>query len=235
MTTIGIYGGGRMAEAVFSRASAFPEYQVSAIISRTPVTWAGTVPQYDSPDRLESGLDVLIDFSLPDGTLAAAQWCAKTGTALLSGTTGLAAEHLGAIEEAAVSTAVLSSANLSTGIALVRHLAEELSRMSGEHVDVHIEDTHHVHKKDAPSGTALMLGGAITAIRGQDEIKYSSHREGEEIGRHVVRFSMPGEDVEIIHQAHKRSIYALGALNVAGWLASQGPGMYDLRNFLESR
>lgn len=235
MTAIGLHGGGKMAEAVFRQACAYDHMPIKAVISRAAVNWAGDIPQFRSLDDLEHDLDVIIDFTLPAGLQSAAKWCAKTGTALLSGTTGLDDETRRAMGQAAETVSVLHSVNLSTGITLVKHLAEEVSRILGEHVEIEIEDTHSVHKKDAPSGTALMLGEAITAIRGNGDIGFSSIREGEEIGRHLLRFKLAGEHIEIVHQANNRSIYAQGALQAADWLASQPIGMYSSGDYLAPR
>lgn len=235
MTAIGLHGGGKMAEAIFRQARASDHMPIKAVISRTAVHWAEDIRQFRSLDDLEFELDVLMDFTLPAGLQSALRWCAKTGTALLSGTTGLDNESKRALGQAAETIAVLYSANLSPGITLVKHLAEEASRILGEQVEIEIEDTHHVHKKDAPSGTALMLGEAITAIRGKGDIGFSSIREGEEIGRHLLRFKLDGEQIEIVHQADNRSIYARGALQAANWLAGQPIGMYSSGDYLASR
>jgi 4-hydroxy-tetrahydrodipicolinate reductase len=101
---------------------------------------------------------------------------------------------------------------------------------------VEIEDIHHQWKKDAPSGTALMLGEAISAQRDSlnEDIDYSSIREGEAIGEHKITFHMDGEEFDLVHRAHDRKIYALGALTAGKWLFRQPPGLYSASNWLAS-
>ena len=234
MTLIGLHGGGNMVEAIFRQAEGREDIQVAAIISRSPVPWSGDTPQYPSLENLAADIDVLIDFTLPDGLQSAARWCAKNRTPLLSGTTGLDEQQQGCLPEAARSVAVLHSANLSLGMGLLQRLVEEAARVLGDTADITIEDVHHIHKKDAPSGTALMLGGAIAEFCPHGDITYNSKREGEVIGRHVVRFSLADEQIELSHTAENRSIYATGALHAALWLANQKPGFYTNIDYLDS-
>ena len=232
MISVGLHGGGKMAKAIFTSASDLPDCRIAAIVSRTTVPWSNQVPQFDQVEKCDVNLDVLIDFSLPEGTRAAAGWCQHSGVALLSGTTGLGDAEQAAVELTAQSVPVLHAANLSTGVAIVKYLVEELSRLSGSEVAVEIEDTHHIHKKDAPSGTALLLGDSIRSIRGPGQITYNSVREGDDIGKHKVRFKLANEDIEIIHQSWDRKIYASGALQAAHWLVGQEPGMYAMSDVL---
>jgi 4-hydroxy-tetrahydrodipicolinate reductase len=167
----------------------------------------------------------------------ACSWCAETGTALLSGTTGLQAGDKDALEVAARSVPVLWAPNLSIGINLVQQLVVQMASVLGHEATIEIEDIHHAGKKDAPSGTALMLADAAARARGDhdtDEIVMSSIREGDETGRHQVRFNLPGEQIEITHHAGNRSIYAIGALQASRWLPAQNAGLYTAADFLKS-
>ncbi len=242
MTAIGLHGGGMMAQEIARLASTQENIQIQAIVSRTGITWAREVPVYPSLEDLHQDIDVLVDFTQPGGLQSACQWCARTDTPLLSGTTGLTDSHKQALEQAARSVAVLWSANLSIGINLVRLLAEQAASSLGHDAEIAIEDIHHAHKKDAPSGTALMLAAAVASARGEvkggsadDDIVLTSVRRGEEIGRHSVRFTLADEQIEISHSAGNRSIYAKGALAAADWLARQNIGLYTASDYLLSK
>jgi 4-hydroxy-tetrahydrodipicolinate reductase len=199
--------------------------------------WDTDTPWYSRLDDLPELPDLLIDFTLPQGTLAAADWCARQGVALLSGVTGLPEEVRSALRRTAGRVPVLWSPNLSLGVNLLAELAERAAAVLDRRTPVLIQDIHHQWKKDAPSGTALMLGATIAAQRSGDDsfIDYRSVREGEVIGEHTVTFSMQGEAFDLVHRAHDRSIYALGALDAGRWLLGQAPGLYSARDWLAGR
>jgi len=129
---------------------------------------------------------------------------------------------------------VLWSPNLSLGVNLLADLAGRAASVLDQTCPVAIEDIHHQWKKDAPSGTALMIGERIAQERSGDDsaIDYSSVREGEVIGEHRVTFKMAGEEFDLVHRAHDRNIYARGALDAGAWLTSQPPGFYSARDWL---
>jgi 4-hydroxy-tetrahydrodipicolinate reductase len=141
------------------------------------------------------------------------------------------------LRETAASQPVLWSANLCLGINLLADLAGRAAAVLGSATNVSIEDIHHQWKKDAPSGTALMLGEIVSEASGDDRssIDYESIREGEVIGQHTVTFRMAGEEISLIHRADDRSIYANGALEAGLWLTTQGPGLYSAKDWLASR
>jgi len=132
---------------------------------------------------------------------------------------------------------VLWSPNLSLGVNLVADLAARAAALLGADIPVTIEDIHHQWKKDAPSGTALMLGKRIAAARGGDDgrIEFSSVREGEYIGEHTVTFVLAGEEFSLVHKAHDRAIFALGALDAGAWLITRPPGLYSAADWLSGR
>ena len=156
---------------------------------------------------------------------------------LVSGVTGLTAEAQSALAGAAESAPVLWSPNLSLGVNLLADLAARTAMAVDFDAPVQIEDIHHRWKKDAPSGTALMLGGRIAEQRGGDDdaLDYRSVREGEVIGVHSIRFSLAGEEIELVHRAFDRSIYAHGALRAGAWLCSRPPGLYSATDWLADR
>jgi len=217
-----VFGAGRMGRLVHDIADE-AGFRLAGVVSRTQPGWETIAPFAQSLDGLDESVSLVIDFSLPQGTLTAASWCADNGVALLSGTTGLDEEQGAALEEAAERVPVLWAANFSPGINLCLELAAiAASRLQGVE-GVQVTDVHHVHKKDAPSGTALALGAAAapyTAV-------YDSIREGEAVGIHELRFKLAGEEVGIIHNAVDRGIYARGALRAGHWLLNREAGKYD--------
>ncbi|MEE4218436.1 MAG: 4-hydroxy-tetrahydrodipicolinate reductase [Xanthomonadales bacterium] len=234
MIRIAIHGTGRMASAIAGSAAGRDEIEIIALAGPQPPQWETCIPWVPALSEITTLPDFLIDFTLPAGTLAAAEWCRDNAVPLVSGVTGLTAEVTAALEWAAEKAPVLWSPNLSLGVNLLADLAGRAGAVLGADVPVAIEDIHHQWKKDAPSGTALMLGARVAGERGGDgsAIEYSSVREGEVIGVHTVHFTMDGEEFELVHRARDRSIYALGAINSGCWLMQQAPGMYSAGDWL---
>jgi 4-hydroxy-tetrahydrodipicolinate reductase len=202
-------------------------------------------------DALFAPCDVLIDFTLPEGTMIWMEQCVQRGIALVSGVTGLNEEQLGRLGKAAGAIPILHATNFSFGIAILQDTISRLARQLGEAFDVEIVETHHRHKVDAPSGTALSLAETIAAARGRSakdvvvsgrtgrvgerasgEIGIHAVRMGDIVGRHSIQFSGPGETVIVAHEAHSRDAFASGALRAAYWLAKQPPGHYKLDSLL---
>jgi len=238
MIRIAINGAGRMARAIVEAAAGRSGVSFLALVSPyAPADggdWAEGIPIVGSLDQLEQKPSVLIDFSLPEGTLAAGEYCADAGVPLLSGVTGLPASTLEAFSQVAEHAPVLWSANMSVGV----NLLAELCRIAAERLEpdtpVMIDDLHHAAKLDAPSGTALMLGRVIEAARmpAAPRVTYHSVREGAHVGAHEVRFEMAGERIVLGHTADDRAIFARGALAAAIWLSSQPPGRYTASDWL---
>ena len=188
------------------------------------------VPQFAANEL--SGVpdfDVAIDFSLPeafDGVLAV---CVARGAALVSGTTGLDDAQRAAMQAASERIPVLSAANFSLGVAVLSELVERAAAaLPGWDCD--IVESHHIHKKDAPSGTALALG--VSVEQGGATPRYASLRAGDIVGEHLVQFTTAGERIELVHRATNRDIFARGALHAAAKLAGRAPGLYRLRDLL---
>jgi 4-hydroxy-tetrahydrodipicolinate reductase len=236
-TRVAVHGTGRMAMAIVEAAGRLESFSLVALAGPVPPERKMKVPWVPSLDELPAQPDVLIDFTLPDGTLTAANWCKSSATPLVSGVTGLSDEVHSALAAASQSAPVLWSPNLSFGVNLLADLAARTAVAVDPDVPVRIEDIHHQWKKDAPSGTALMLGGRIAQQRGGDDggLEYRSVREGEVIGVHSIRFSLAGEEIELVHRASDRSIYATGALRAAAWLCARAPGLYSAADWLADR
>jgi 4-hydroxy-tetrahydrodipicolinate reductase len=222
---------GRMGQALLRLASERTDLEVVAAVSRRIESRAiDGIAQFTTAEL--SGVpafDVAIDFSLPegfDGILAA---CRSRGAALVSGTTGLSEEQKSAVHAAAGEIPVLWSANFSLGVAVLSDLVERAAAAL-DGWDCDIVESHHVHKKDAPSGTALALGAS--AERGGAQPRYASLRAGDIVGEHLVQFTTLGERIELVHRATNRDIFARGALHAAARLSGRAPGQYQLRDLL---
>lgn len=199
-------------------------------------------------------IDVLIDFTVPAATVANVEECAEAGVAMVIGTTGFTPDQQAQIENAAARIPVCKASNFSTGVNLCFKLLDMAARVLGDDVDIEVYEAHHRHKIDAPSGTALSMGQVVadalgrdldkvavygregqTGARERDTIGFATVRAGDIVGDHTVMFAAEGERVEITHKASSRMSFARGAVRAAGWLASQGAGLYDMRDVLELR
>ena len=193
---------------------------------------------------------VMIDFSSPAGFRQWIDVCVKRRVNLLVGTTGLTPDDYHAIDEAGHEVAILPATNTSLGVAVLNHIAAEMTRMLGRSFDIEIVETHHRHKKDAPSGTAITLADGVLQARGltRDSLVYGrkgrealresntvgmhSLRMGDVVGEHVVHFGGDGERLTLSHSATNRDTFARGALRAAEWLAGRGAGRYQIEDVL---
>lgn len=238
MIRIALNGAGRMSAAIVKAAAQDVDTSIVAVVAPTRPDWAEALAYFPALEQLgDIAADVLVDFSLPEGTANAARWCAQSGVALLSGVTGLRPVEMDALKLTAKSSAVLWSPNLSVGVNLLARLCTVAAGLMQSDTQVSIADTHHQWKQDAPSGTALMLGAAINAGRlsSVPEISYSSIREGEIIGQHSVTLEWAGEKIVLHHEALDRSLFAHGALDAARWLSTQSAGFYSAADWLAGR
>ena len=223
---------GRMGQSLSRLAPERRDLQVVAAVSgsRPSQRVVDGVPRFAASElHGVPNFDVAVDFSLPAGFDALLALCVERGAALVSGTTGLAPEQQSAIDAGAARIAVLSAANFSLGVVVLGDLVRRAAAAL-EGWDCDIVESHHVHKKDAPSGTALALGAS--AGQGGAEPRYAALRAGDIIGEHTVQFTGMGERVELVHRATNRDIFARGALLAAVRLADRPPGRYSLRDIL---
>lgn len=187
---------------------------------------------------------VAVDFTLAEAVPATAAACKAAGVALVCGVTGLDARARAALEDAAAAVPVLWAPNMSAGVAVLERLAALAAAVLAE-FDAGIIDVHHAAKRDAPSGTALALGRAVTTARGRgadaatpdgalraEGLGYGVLRTGDVVGEHTVVLAGPGERLELVHRATDRAIFARGALRAAAWLAGRPPRMYTLAEIL---
>lgn len=192
--------------------------------------------------------DVIVDFSAPEALAASLDRAVRSATPILVGTTGLDDLAGRRINEASRSVAVLQAANTSLGVALLAELVGQAARVLGPKWDVEILEMHHRHKRDAPSGTALLLGEAAATGRGEEfrreesrsgrqlarqegAIGFASLRGGSVVGDHDVIFAAEGERLVLSHRADDRKIFARGALAAARFLyLKREPGLYTMRD-----
>ena len=195
--------------------------------------------------------DVLVDFSAPSALQASLDRAVSAGVPILIGTTGLDDFADRRIASAAKEIAVLRAANTSLGVALLADLVERAAQVLGPEWDVEIFETHHRHKADAPSGTALALGDAAARGRGtkleaergrsgtglkraEGAVGFASARGGSVAGDHDVLFLGPGERLILSHRAEDRRIFARGALAAARFLVGKPAGTYTMRDVIDS-
>ena len=232
--------------AVASPGSKSTGLDIGAVAGIAPlgVRVAGELP----PDLARA--DVAIDFSRPELSLRALNVCRAARVPIVIGTTGHEAEFEARIASASREIAVLVAPNTSIGVAVAQELVRIAAAALPAEFDIEIAEAHHKHKVDAPSGTALALAQSAAKARGLDphadtltgrvgigarrsgEIGIASIRAGDIVGSHTVLFAGPGERLTIDHEATDRSIFALGAIRAATWLAAQKPGRYTMANVL---
>ena len=220
---IAIAGAGRMGKAIAALIEGDSTLELTGFWTR-----GGDL------DSLVSAADVVIDFSLPDGTAEVVAAIERHQKPLVCGVSGLDGGQLAAIDRAAQRVAIVYDRNMSQGIAVLAEMLRRVAATLGDDFSIRIEEVHHVHKKDAPSGTALMLGEALAEARGvdADNIDYVSERRGEVPGDHTVIFSAPSEELALSHSVTTRDVFAAGALRAARWVAGRESGRYDMHDVL---
>ena len=202
-------------------------------------------------DTLAAGVDVLVDFSTPDGLMTVCKLCRERGLPLVAATTGLTDAQRQRVVETAQQVAVVFAPSMSLAVnvtmKLVRDAARALAEVPGG-ADVEIIERHHRYKEDAPSGTALHFGRIVAEEMGQTsqvhgrsgrtgqrphgEIGYHALRTGDNIGEHTIVFGLLGETLELTVRSQTRDAYALGALAAAKFLYGKPPGLYSMADVL---
>jgi 4-hydroxy-tetrahydrodipicolinate reductase len=225
---------GRMGQRLLALSGEFSRLNLVAAVARG--TAGLVVPEGVALPAMRlaeaPAFHLLIDFSLPEAFDAALALAVERRAAFVSGTTGLSLGQLKTLESASRQIPVLWSANFSLGVAVLSDLVERAARaLPGWDLD--IVESHHVHKKDAPSGTALALGASAKA--GGAEPRYASLRAGDIVGEHWLQFASAGERVELAHRATSRDIFARGALAVGEWLVGQPPGHHTMRDWVAAK
>jgi 4-hydroxy-tetrahydrodipicolinate reductase len=177
----------------------------------------------------------LIDFSLPSATAEVLRAVVASGTPLVCGVSGLDAEQVAAVKRAAERVPVVYDRNMSLGIAVLERSVREAAATLGPEFRVEISEVHHVHKQDAPSGTALKLAAAVAAARGEEgtgSVTFKVERRGEVPGDHDVVMFSDTEKLTFSHSVTTRQVFADGALRAARWIVDQSPGYYGMADVL---
>ena len=177
-------------------------------------------------------IDCFIEFTFPEPTLEHLQICKEKGKAMVIGTTALDADAEAKIKEASASIPIVFSPNMSIGVNLLFRLVREAARVLEEGFDMRIDETHHVHKKDSPSGTAKMIKRVMENVVDKD-IPVEAFREGEVVGNHGIVFESENETLEIRHDAKSRDVFAAGAVKAAKFLADKKTGLYTMADVLD--
>lgn len=207
-----------------------------AIDNTEGTRFAGIWSRGESLDEVVADADVLIDFSLPAATAEVLAVAAKRRMPLVCGVSGLDAAQMDTLRKAAEQIPIVFDRNMSQGISVLSELLWRAARALGPEFEAAIHEVHHIHKIDAPSGTALQLGKSISSARAAttagDAVRYSFERRGEVPGDHTITLSGPGETLTLGHSVGDRSVFAIGALRAARWVFLQPPGLYRMRDVL---
>lgn len=264
MMRVAITGAsGRMGLTLIKAVSQSPALTLTVAIDRADspvmgkdageIAGVGTngVDITDNLAAVSDQFDVLIDFTRPEASIEYLQHCQQAGKKVVLGTTGFSDAQKTKIAEAAKTTAIMMAPNMSVGVNLSLKLLEMAAKVMGEYTDIEIVETHHRHKVDAPSGTALRMGEVvanalsrnlkdcavygregITGERDRKTIGFSTIRAGDVVGDHTVIFADDGERLEITHKASSRMTFANGAVRAAHWLKDKAIGLYDMQDVL---
>lgn len=175
----------------------------------------------------------VIDFSLPDATSELVSLAETAKVPFICGTTGWKStpERLKVFEKASKTIPVVWDSNFSEGIEVLCQMAEVLAKKTNS--EVKIMDVHHIHKKDAPSGTALKIRDRMMSAQPSSKISIESIREGEVFGEHQISIELNGEKVSLSHSALSRRPFAEGAFKALAWAQKQKPGLYSMKDILQ--
>lgn len=265
-TKIAIAGaGGRMGNMLIEATLRDPGFVLAAALDQPGSSAVGCpagalsglssgIVVSDDAERALQGVDCLIDFTRPSGTLAHLEICRRHKVAMVIGTTGFDAAGKEALRAGAEDIPIVFAPNMAVGVNLVFKLLDTAARILSHGYDVEIVEAHHRLKVDAPSGTALRMGEVVaealsrdlqecavygregvTGERDPSTIGFATVRGGDIVGDHTVMFCGTGERVEISHKASSRMPYALGSLRAAAFLRGKTSGMFDMQDVLGLR
>jgi len=211
---------------------------------------SGLKPQLNTDNAFKNA-HVIIDFTIPKCTLEVLKIASKLKKRVVIGTTGFSKKEENLVKNYSKKIPILKAGNMSLGINLLMYLTEITSKSLGNNFLSKVFEVHHRHKKDHPSGTALMLGKGIAVGKNKDfyrllgkkyfnkksfpyskKINFNSIRKGEIVGEHEVSFSSGKEIITLNHEAFDRALYSEGAFTAAKWLMNKKPGLYSMRNVL---
>ena len=210
----------------------------------------GIKPQLNSLEAFKKA-NLIIDFTIPKCTIEILKIASKLKKKVVIGTTGFTKREENLIKKFSKKIPILKAGNMSLGVNLLMYLTEIASKSLGKKFLTKVYEVHHKHKKDFPSGTALMLARGVAVGKNKEfykmigkkflnkksfpygnKINFNSIRKGEVIGEHEVSFSSGKEIVTLNHESFDRALYSEGALTAAQWLSRKKPGLYSMRNLL---
>lgn len=254
---------GRMGQTLIKVILASDKVQLAGVTEREGHNWIGQdlgvamggasigIVVSDDPLPVFAKAQAVIDFTSPASSIEHAMLAAQARLVHVIGTTGFADAELPKFTAAGRHAVVVRAGNMSLGVNLLMQLTKKVAAALDEDFDIEIVESHHRHKVDAPSGTALMLGEAaaegrgvnlddvanrgrdgITGVRKRGDIGFAALRGGDVVGEHDVIFASDGERIVLRHLATDRALFARGALRAALWGQDKKPGEYDMLDVL---
>ena len=243
---------GRMGQQLVKSSKTDKNFKLVSVTENRAISKkvSGLKPQLNKEIAFKN-TDVIIDFTIPKCTFEVLKIASELKKRVVIGTTGFTKKEENLIKKYSKKIPILKAGNMSLGINLLMYLTEIASKSLGNNFLSKVFEVHHRHKKDHPSGTALMLGKGIAVGKNKDfyrllgkkylnkksfpyskNINFNSIRKGETVGEHEVLFSSGKETITLNHEAFDRSLYSEGAFTAAKWLMSKKPGLYSMRNVL---
>ena len=243
---------GRMGQQLIKSSKKEKDFKIVSLTELKTINkkFNGIKPQQNTMEAFKK-TDVIIDFTIPRCTFELLEIASKLKKKIVIGTTGFTKKEETLIKSYSKKIPILKAGNMSLGINLLMYLTEIASRALGNKYQSKVFEVHHKHKKDYPSGTALMLGNGIAKGKNQElysiigkkflnkkifpygnKINFNSLRKGEIIGEHEVLFSSGKEIIKLNHKAFDRKLYSEGALSAARWIMKKKPGLYSMRDLM---
>ena len=226
---------GRMGQRITSLAVSDKTFKVKTLLEHRAHPQVGSVEfgiKISSNPAALKGCDILIEFTTPEATIENLDACVKQKVKMVIGTTGLQPEHIKKIKAASRKIPIVFSSNMSVGVNLLFKLTELTGSKTAKNYTINMTEAHHIHKKDAPSGTAKTLAEIAESASGQKVKDIQSIREGEIIGDHTVIFESEEDVITLTHHAKTRDIFAKGALVAAKFLAKKKSGLFNMQDVL---
>jgi len=243
---------GRMGQQLIKSSKIDKDFKLTTITENNLIRKkiSGIKPSLNS-EKAFKNVDLIIDFTIPKCTFEILKIALKSKKRVVIGTTGFTKKEENLIKKFSKKIPILKAGNMSLGINLLMYLTEIASKSLGNNFLSKVYEVHHKHKKDHPSGTALMLGKGIAVGKNKNfynllgkkyfnkknfpygkKINFNSIRKGETIGEHEVKFSSGKEIITLNHEAFDRALYSEGALTAGKWLMKKKPGLYSMRDVL---
>jgi 4-hydroxy-tetrahydrodipicolinate reductase len=243
---------GRMGQQIIKSSRSDKDFKLITLTENKPINKKiANIKLNLNTDQAFKKIDVIIDFTVPKCTLEILKIASKLKKRVVIGTTGFTKKEENLIKKYSKKIPILKAGNMSLGVNLLMYLTEIASESLGKNYLSKVLEVHHKHKKDYPSGTALMLGKGIAEGRNKNlysligkkflnkksfpfgkKINFNSIRKGEIIGEHEVTFSSGKEIITLNHEAFDRALYSEGALTAAKWLTNKKAGLYSMRDLL---